>query len=48
MPVPALDDGHLPAQEAAGPVEDLMRVAVVGGRDAVVGMRVARQAVVGV
>lgn len=41
MPVPALDYGHFPAEEAAGPVEDLVGVAVLGGRDTLVRMRVA-------
>jgi len=30
-PVPTFDYGHLPAKETAGSVENLMRVAVLGG-----------------
>lgn len=41
MPVPALDYRHLPAQKATGSVEDLMRMAVIGGREAIMRMRVA-------
>lgn len=45
VPIPALNYGHLAAQEAAGPVEDLMGVAVVSGRDAIVRMGVAHTVV---
>lgn len=37
-PVAALDDGHLAPKEAPGPVEDLVRVAVLGDGEAVVSM----------
>jgi hypothetical protein len=45
-PVAAFGQGHLPAEVGPGPVEDLMAVAVLGGVEGVVGVRV--HAVVGV
>ena len=40
IPVPALHYGHLPAQVTAGPVENLVRVAMLGGGEAVVAVTV--------
>lgn len=49
VPVAPLDDGHLAPEEAPGPVEDLVRVPVLGGREAIVGMvRHGQAAIVGV
>ncbi len=46
VPVAALDYGHLAAGVAAGPVEDLVAVAVLGGGEAIVGVGVPVGAIV--
>lgn len=46
-PVATFDDGHLAAEVASRAIEDLMRVAMLGSREAVVRVRV-RGPVVGV
>jgi len=38
LPDAALHDGHLAPEKAAGSVEDLVAVAVVGSREAIVGV----------
>lgn len=47
LPIPALDDRHLAVEVRAWSVEDLVRVAVLGGVEAIgEGMRMRRPAVV--